>query len=241
MACIKLDALIQGIDPQTLDLSDHSISHMELFTYYRSSASWRVRIALNLKGLEPAAFFVHLTKSGGLQHTSEFHAVNPEHLVPVLRDGDRTLTQSIGILEYLEEKYPSPALLPTEVGDRAWVRSLALQIACDMHPLNNLRVLQYIERKLGVTAEAKQTWIEHWNHEGLAALEAHLSGSTRTGACCFGDTPTMADCCLVPQMFNARRFNVDLSAYPTLVRIDAHLATLDEFRRAVPAAQPDAE
>jgi maleylacetoacetate isomerase len=214
---------------------------MDLFTYFRSSASWRVRIALNLKGLEPAAHFIHLTKNGGAQHTSEFEAVNPEHLVPVLRDGDRTLTQSVGILEYLEERYPTPALLPADAGDRAWVRALALQIACDMHPLNNLRVLQYIERTLGVTPEAKQAWIEHWNHAGFAALEAHLSHSTRTGLCCFGDAPTMADCCLVPQVFNARRFNVDLSAYPTIVRIDTHLAMIDEFRRAVPAAQPDAE
>lgn len=214
---------------------------MELFTYYRSSASWRVRIALNLKGLDPTAHFVHLTKNGGLQHTPEFDAVSPEHLVPVLRDDDQTLTQSIGILEYLEERYPSPPLLPGDIGDRAWVRALSLQIACDMHPLNNLRVLQYIERTMGVTPSAKQAWIEHWNHKGFAALEARLSKSPRTGSCCFGDTPTMADCCLAPQIFNARRFNVDLSAYPTLVRIDAHLATIEEFRRAVPAAQPDAE
>lgn len=214
---------------------------MELFTYFRSSASWRVRIAMNLKGLSPEQHFIHLTKNGGAQNAPDFDAVNPEHLVPVLRDNEQTLTQSLAILEYLEERNPTPSLLPADAADRAWVRALALQIACDIHPLNNLRVLQYIERTLGLAPEAKQAWIEHWVAAGFAALEAHLARSPRTGLCCFGDTPTMADCCLAPQVFNARRFNVNLDAYPTLVRIDAHLATLDAFRRAVPAAQPDAE
>ncbi|MDO9404827.1 MAG: maleylacetoacetate isomerase [Polaromonas sp.] len=214
---------------------------MELFTYFRSSASWRVRIAMNLKGLSPQQQFIHLTKNGGMQNAGDFAALNPEHLVPVLRDGDETLTQSLAILEYLEERHPEPALLPAAAGDRAWVRALSLQIACDIHPLNNLRVLQYIERTLGLPADAKQAWITHWVTAGFTALEAHLSRSARTGLCCFGDTPTMADCCLAPQVFNARRFQVNLDAYPTIVRIDAHLAQLDAFRAAVPASQPDAE
>ncbi|RZI98863.1 MAG: maleylacetoacetate isomerase, partial [Haliea sp.] len=208
---------------------------MELFTYFRSSASWRVRIAMNLKGLSAEQQFIHLTKDGGAQNAPGFDAVNPEHLVPVLRDADETLTQSLAILEYLEERHPEPTLLPGSAADRAWVRALALQIACDIHPLNNLRVLQYIERTLGLSPEAKQAWIAHWVAAGFTALESHLSRSARTGLCCFGETPTMADCCLAPQVFNARRFNVNLDAYPTLVRIDAHLATLDAFRRAVPA------
>ncbi|MDB5931237.1 MAG: maiA [Polaromonas sp.] len=214
---------------------------MELFTYFRSSASYRVRIALNLKGLAPEQHFVHLVKNGGEQHAQAFGALNPEHLVPVLRDGDAALTQSLAILEYLEERHPAPALLPQPAADRAWVRALALQVACEIHPLNNLRVLQYLERTLGVSAAQKQAWIAHWITLGFEALEAHLAADPRTGLCCFGDSPTLADCCLVPQLFNARRFGIAMDAYPTLVRIDAHLATLEAFIKAAPGAQPDAE
>jgi maleylacetoacetate isomerase len=214
---------------------------VELYTYFRSSASYRVRIAMNLKGLSSDPHFVHLTRDGGAQHAPQFVRLNPEHLVPVLRDGEATLTQSLAMLEYLEERHPAPPLLPVGEADRAWVRALALQVACDIHPLNNLRVLQYLERALGVTPVQKQDWVAHWISLGLDALEAHLAGDTRTGSCCFGDTPTMADCCLVPQMFNARRFGIPLDAYPMLVSIDAHLCELDAFRKAAPAAQPDAE
>lgn len=214
---------------------------MELHTYFRSSASYRVRIALALKGLQPQERFIHLTRGGGMQHSEEFARVNPARLVPVLQDGNATIPQSLAILEYLEEIHPSPAMLPAHPADRAWVRALALQIACEIHPLNNLRVLQYLERDLHLRAEQKQAWIAHWITLGFSALEAQLANSSRTGSCCFGDAPTLADCCLVPQMFNARRFGIKMDAYPTLVRIDHHLTALETFRRASPEAQPDAE
>lgn len=214
---------------------------MDLYTYFRSSASYRVRIALALKGLQPTQHFVHLLRNGGEQHAAAFARLNPAELVPVLRDGDATLTQSLAMLEYLEEQHPSPPLLPGTAADRAWVRSLALQVACEIHPLNNLRVLQYLERELQVSAEQKQAWIRHWITLGFAALEAQLAADARTGSCCFGDRPTVADCCLVPQVFNARRFGITTEVYPTLHRIDAHLNTLAAFRAAAPGAQPDAE
>ena len=214
---------------------------MELYTYFRSSASYRVRIAMHLKGLTGEQHFVHLTRDGGAQHKPEFAQLNPEELVPVLRDGDATLTQSLAILEYLEARHPTPALLPSGEADKAWVRALALQVACEIHPLNNLRVLQYLERTLGVTAAQKQAWIAHWITLGFSALEVHLAKDARTGLCCFGDAPTLADCCLAPQIFNARRFGITLESYPTLARIDAHLATLEAFQKAAPGAQPDAE
>jgi maleylacetoacetate isomerase len=214
---------------------------LELYTYFRSSASYRVRIALNLKSIPCQQRFVHLSRDGGQQHAPAFIAMTPEQLVPVLRDGELALTQSLAILEYLEEQYPTPPLLPAMPFDRAWVRSLALQIACDIHPLNNLRVLQYLERSVGITSSQKQSWVEHWIATGFTALEARLSADRRTGLCCFGDTPTMADCCLVPQMFNARRFGVVLDAYPTLARIDEHLRHLSAFQDSAPGRQPDAE
>ncbi|MDP3753317.1 MAG: maleylacetoacetate isomerase [Polaromonas sp.] len=214
---------------------------MELYTYFRSSSSYRVRIAMNLKRLSDKQHFVHLTRDGGAQHAPMFGALNPEHLVPVLRDGDATLTQSLAMLEYLEERHPTPALLPQGEADRAWVRALALQVACEIHPLNNLRVLQYLDRTLGISPAQKQIWIAHWIALGFEALETHLADDPRTGLCCFGDSPTIADCCLAPQIFNARRFGIALDVYPTLVRIDAHLSSLDAFREAAPGTQPDAE
>nr|ART90183.1 maleylacetoacetate isomerase at Glutathione S-transferase, zeta [uncultured bacterium] len=213
---------------------------MKLYTYFRSSSAYRVRIALGLKGIKVDPHFVHLTQDGGQQHALEFRAVNPEGLVPVLEDGSVTITQSLAILEYLDERYPEVPLLPSIASDRAWVRSLALQIACDISPLTNLRVLQYLERSQDLTSEDKQAWIVHWMGEGLAALEAHLGGDSRTGEFCFGNSPTIADCCLVPQVFNARRFGIPLDQYPTLVRIDAHLTMLPVVQSAAPDAQRDA-
>lgn len=214
---------------------------MELYTYFRSSASYRVRIALALKGVRAHQRYVHLVKGGGEQHREEFKRINPAELVPVLTDGDAVITQSLAMLEYLEEKYPAVPLLPEVASDRAWVRSLALQISCEIHPLNNLRVLQYLERELQLTSKQKQAWIAHWIALGFAALETELSTEGRSGTCCFGDTPTIVDCCLVPQVFNARRFGIPMDAYPTVARIAQHLQSLEAFRVAAPGVQPDAE
>ena len=214
---------------------------LTLYTYFRSSASFRVRIALNLKGLPYESVPVHLVRDGGQQLLPEFRALNPDALVPVLLDGGQTLHQSLAIIEYLDEIHPTPALLPKAALDRAQVRALALDVACEIHPLNNLRVLKYLKHELKVPEEAKNGWYRHWIELGFASLEKRLSASSHTGDFCFGDTPTMADCCLIPQIFNAQRFDVDLSPYPTIRRIHAHCMTLDAFSKAAPGAQPDAE
>lgn len=213
---------------------------MKLYNYFRSSSAYRVRIALNLKGLDYDYVAVHLNRNGGEQFAAEFRALNPQSLVPVLVDGESTLTQSLAIIEYLDEIHPHPALLPGTAAERARVRSLALSIACEIHPLNNLRVLNYLTGPLRVNEEAKVAWYRHWAALGLQALEAQLAGNSATGRFCHGDAPGLADCCLVPQLFNARRFNCDLSAYPTLLAIEQHCLALEAFRRAAPERQPDA-
>jgi maleylpyruvate isomerase len=212
-----------------------------LHTYFRSSASYRVRIALNLKEIDARHVFVHLNRTGGEQFASEFTALNPQALVPVLSDGGGPIGQSLAIMEYLEEKYPNPPLLPVGLEDRAFVRQVASAIACDIHPLNNLRVLKYLGDPLALSDEARKRWAQHWIELGLGALEAMLSGSTRAGPFCLGDTPTMADCCLVPQVFSARRFDVDLSRYPKIVTIDEACQSLAAFAQAHPFRQPDSE
>ena len=214
---------------------------LKLYTYFRSSASYRVRIALNLKGLAYEALPVHLVQGGGQQHTSAFTALNPSALVPVLQDGELTLRQSLAIIEYLEERHPEPALLPPDLPGRARVRALAQDVACEIHPLDNLRVLRYLEQPLGVDADSRNTWYRHWVDTGFAAIERGLRESPHTGRFCHGDTPTLADCCLVPQVFNAERFKVSMALYPTIARITEHCQSLEAFRRAAPAAQPDAE
>jgi maleylacetoacetate isomerase len=214
---------------------------MKLYSYFRSSASYRVRIALNLKGLAAEITPIHLTKHGGEQFQPEFRALNPDGLVPVLIDGDQTITQSLAIIEYLDESYPGAPLMPPTARDRAFVRGIALAIACDIHPLNNLRVLRYLKRELNVPDEARASWYRHWCEQGLAALEQTLARDARAGQFCFGDTPTLADCCLVPQIHNARRLGSDLSGMPTLMRIDAACLALPAFADAAPEAQPDAE
>jgi maleylacetoacetate isomerase len=213
---------------------------MKLYDYFRSSAAYRVRIALNLKGLAPERAFVHLAK--GEQLAGGYLSVNPQGLVPALvtDDGD-VLSQSLAIVEWLEETQPSPPLLPAAAAARARVRSLALAVACDIHPLNNLRVLNYLSNTLGVTAEQRTGWYRYWIDLGFEALEKRLAGEPGTGRYCHGETPTLADVCLVPQVANARRFAVDLSPYPTIVRIDAACAALPAFAAAAPARQPDAE
>ena len=215
---------------------------MKLHNYFRSSASFRVRIALALKQLDYEYVSVHLLQGGGQQFAAAFKAINPAALVPVLEEDDGTvLTQSLAIIEYLDETRPQPTLLPPDAVGRARVRALALAIACEIHPLNNLRVLAYLSKTLGVTEAQRNAWYCHWVETGLATVEAMLAGDTRTGACCHGDTPTLADICLVPQIFNAQRFKAKLDHVPTVMRIHQHCLTLPAFATSVPAMQPDAE
>ena len=214
---------------------------MKLYNYFRSSASFRVRIALNLKGLPYEYVVVHLTKDGGQQFDPSFRALNPDALIPVLADDDRTLTQSLAIVEWLDETHPRPPLLPADANGRARVRSIAQSIACDIHPLNNLRVLNYLTGTLGATEAQRDGWYRYWIDLGFEALEKRLEAERATGRCCHGDAPTLADVCLVPQVANARRFNVDLAPYPTIVRIDAACNELAAFADAAPMKQPDAE
>ena len=211
---------------------------MRLYGYFRSSAAFRVRIALNLKGRAYEPRFVHLAR--GEHRQAEYGALNPQGLVPALEDGGKLLTQSLAIIEYLEEKHPSPPLLPKDLLGRARVRSLALLIACEIHPLNNLRALQYLVNELGHSEQERDRWYQHWIHDGMAKLEGDLAGNRR-GRFCHGDTPTMADCCLVPQVFNAQRYKCDLSHAPTVMEIFDECMKLDAFQRAQPSRQPDAE
>jgi maleylacetoacetate isomerase len=220
---------------------------MKLYSYFRSSAAFRVRIALNLKGLSYDTVPVHLLKNGGEQLSDDYRKLNPDGLVPAFVDeasganDAKALTQSLAIMEYLDEAYPTPALLPATPADRAFVRSIALSIACDIHPLNNLRVLRYLTHKLKVSEDDKNAWYRHWTVQGLRSLETTLANDPRVGKFCYGDMPTLADCCLVPQVFNAQRFNCDLSDMPTVVRINDACLALDAFEKAAPAQQPDAE
>jgi maleylpyruvate isomerase len=214
---------------------------MKLYNYFRSSSSYRVRIACNLKGLEYEYLPIHLNRNGGEQFSEEFLSLNPQALVPVLDDGVSRVSQSLAILEYLEETHPQTPLLPYASKDRAAVRELSQYIACEMHPLNNLRVLKFLTGTLGLDETQKQTWITHWLRTGLTALERQLQTSSTRGAFCFGDKPTIADCCFVPQAFNARRFGVDIAEYPTLAAIERNCEAFDAFRDAHPSRQPDTE
>lgn len=217
---------------------------MKLYTYFRSSAAYRVRIALNLKGLPYEAVPVHLLRDGGQQLSAEYRGVNPAALLPALQDGDATVTQSMAIIEYLEEQHPHTPLLPKDAAGRARVRALAQTIACDTHPLSNLRVLKYLVNTLKVDEAAKLEWIRHWMALGLETFEshlAHMAHDSATGRFCHGDVPTLADCCLIPQVFNAQRFEVDLAPYPNIARIAANCEALAAFQEAHPARQPDAE
>lgn len=214
---------------------------LKLYSYFRSSAAFRVRIALALKGLPFEYVPVHLLKDGGQQLSEQYRALNANALVPTLLDDDHALSQSMAIVEYLDETHPEPALLPGTALDRAYVRAVAQSIACEIHPLNNLRVLKYLKHTLGVSEEAKDAWYRHWIEIGFDGLEATLTREGKAGRFCFGDTPTLADLCLVPQVFNAQRFQVDLEPYPTIVRIFDACMALPAFQQAAPKAQPDAE
>jgi len=214
---------------------------MKLYTFFRSSASYRVRIALNLKGLEYERAPIHLRRGGGEQFSPDYKAKNPQALVPTLEDGGRLFTQSLAIIEYLEEIYPEPPLLPKDPTDRATVRAMALAVACEIHPIQNLRVLSYLRSELKHSEAEANRWAQYWIGLGFAALEQMVLTAPQRGKFCFGDAPSLADLCLVPQVANARRFGCDLSSYPTLARIDAHCSTLPAFVKAAPENQPDAE
>jgi maleylacetoacetate isomerase len=211
---------------------------VKLYTYFRSSAAFRVRIALNLKGLAYDPVFVHLAR--GEHRKPEYANVDPQALLPTLVDDGQALSQSLAIIEYLEERHPEPPLLPKDALGRARVRSLSLLVACEIHPLNNLRTLQHLKRALGQNEEQISSWYRHWIADGLAKLEADL-GRAGSGKFCHGASPTMADCCLVPQIFNAKRYQSDLAPYPAVMRIFDGCMKLEAFDRAQPSKQPDAE
>jgi maleylacetoacetate isomerase len=215
---------------------------LKLYSYWRSSAAYRVRIALGLKGLAYRQVPVHLVKDGGQQHGADYLALNPQGLVPLLVDagnGGVRIAQSLAILEYLDEVFPVPALLPADPAQRAQVRALALHIACDIHPLNNLRVLQYLSSELGASDEAKNAWYRHWVDSGLAAVEQGLA--VFDGRLSLGERPGYLEACLIPQLYNARRFACDLSGYPRILAIAARCEALEAFKQASPEVQPDAQ
>ncbi|MEO8011650.1 MAG: maleylacetoacetate isomerase [Dokdonella sp.] len=215
---------------------------IKLYSYWRSSAAYRVRIALNLKHLAHEIVPVHLVNHGGEQHAPEYRALNPQEFVPTLLDGSRVIRQSLAIVEYLDETYEGAmGLLPSTARERARVRSLAYVVACDIHPLNNLRVMQFLEREFSTPQVERERWTRHWITQGLHALELLLADNSSTGVFCDGDAPTIADLCLVPQVYNARRFGVDLSAYPTVTRIEQECLTLPAFDAAKPENQADAQ
>jgi maleylacetoacetate isomerase len=214
---------------------------LKLSTYFRSTAAYRVRIALNLKALEHQLIAVHLLKDGGQHKTKQYLSTNPDGLIPTLETNSQVLAQSLAIIEYLEETHPSPALLPGSPLDRAYLRGLAQTISSDMHPLNNLRVLKYLTTEMGVSEEQKLQWYQHWIAVGFTSIETRLANDDRTGLCCFGDTPSLADVCLVPQVYNAERFKCPMQDYPTIKRINDHCLSLEAFAQAAPDLQADAE
>lgn len=211
---------------------------MTLYGYFRSSTAYRTRIAMNLKGLSYDNVTVNLAQDEQLE--AEFKALNPQGLVPVLQADDLLLYQSPAILEWLEEVYPEPALLPKDAAGRMHVRAISAMIGCDMHPINNRRILQYLRNELSVDEEKVMAWCQRWMSEGFAALEQRLAANKTRGNFCYGDSPTLADCYLIPQVSSARRFKVDLSPYPNIVAIDTHCRTLKVFADADPIMQPDA-
>ncbi|HEX4302804.1 MAG TPA: maleylacetoacetate isomerase [Rhizomicrobium sp.] len=223
-------------------MSSSTQSEFALYGYFRSSAAFRARIALNLKGIKPELRFVHLLRDGGEQHTAEYKALNPLELIPALLHNGHLITQSLAIIEYLDEIHPEPPILPRDPLGRARAREIAYVIACDIHPVNNLRLGQYLRGEIGATDEQQVLWMRHWIKVGFSALEKMLSASPHTGAFCYGDTPTIADICLIPQIFNARRVKLEVEGYyPTLARIEKHALAHPAFDVAHPKNQPDAE
>jgi maleylacetoacetate isomerase len=213
---------------------------IRLYSYWRSSAAYRVRIALNLKRLDHEVVPVHLTEGGGQQHTPAFREINPQGLIPVLQHGNRIFRQSLAIIEYLDEVFPEPSLIPSLPRERARVLALAQIIACDIHPLCNLRVLQYLEREFGVADVERERWCRHWIEEGFAAIESMLADNPSTGTFCEGDEPGLADICLVPQVYNANRWRVDMGRFPVIQRIYETCMHEEAFDKARPENQADA-
>jgi maleylacetoacetate isomerase len=213
---------------------------MKLYTYFRSSAAFRVRIALNLKGIDYEPVCIDMRPPAAAHRAPAFLAVNPQGLIPALQHNGRTITQSLAIIEYLNELYPQPPLLPASPEDRAHVRAMALAVACDMHPLNNLRVLNYLRSPLTHDEETVNSWYHHWIATGFRSLEEDAKQASADGRYMLGNSVTLADICVVPQMYNARRFKCDIEPYPTLRAICSHLESLPAFAKAVPEAQPDA-
>jgi maleylpyruvate isomerase len=214
---------------------------LKLYTYSRSSAAFRVRIALNLKGLLYDAVPIRLLRGPGEQHSESYATLNPASLIPLLVDGEITVAQSLAIIEYLEDTHPIPPLMPKQAAARARVRALALSVACDIHPLNNLRVLRYLNAPLGIDEARRDEWARHWISLGFTAIEHTLSQQQHAGSYCFGQTPTLADCCLIPQVFNAKRVKLSLDEFPTIQRVHEHCMQQQAFIAAAPGAQSDAE
>ena len=214
-----------------------AMAAVEIFSYWRSSAAWRVRIALELKGIDYRIHPVHLIQDGGQQFSQAYRALRPEALVPSMRHAGFELSQSLAICEYLEATWPQPALLPANPQDAARVRSFCALIACDTHPLNNLRVLRYLEHDLGVAEATRTRWYHHWLDAALPALEARVAA--RATAFAYADQPGLAECFLIPQLFNARRFEIPLEAYPALLDLEARCLALPAFLKSHPDQQPD--
>lgn len=223
-------------------IEEHAVNdELVLYSYWRSSAAYRVRIALNLKQLAFEARPVHLVRDGGEQHVAGYKAINPQQLVPVLLHGRRVLQQSLAIIEYLDEHFPGSApLLPVGDRERARVRALSLAVACDIHPIANLRVMQFLQQEFDASEEQRTRWTRHWIGSGFDAIETWLAEHPDTGAFCQGDVPSMADACLIPQVYNAQRFGVELDRYPSIARIHATCMALPAFQQASPEKQPDA-
>jgi len=214
---------------------------MILYTYFRSSAAYRARLALHLKGIQYESRYVHLLRGGGEQLSAEYRRLNPLGRVPTLIDGDLVLTQSGAIMEYLEEQYPNPPIMPKSIADRAFVRAVTQTIAADIQPLQNLAVARYLSREMQQPQDAINNWTRHWMNNGLQAVETLLADSGRSGKFCAGDHPTIADICLVAQCAASRRFNVPLENFKSIARIDADCRVLPQFRAAAPEAQADFE
>lgn len=215
---------------------------IRLYDYYRSSACYRVRIVLNLKGLNYEPLSIHLTKDGGQQFKENYRAKNPQNLVPTLEDTSTNvvLNQSLAIMEYLEEQYPKIPILPEDAVSRAKVRAISQIVACDIHPINNLRVLKYLKHAINVNDEQKTAWYHHWLKLGFNAIEKILAQTEQTQFC-FGNMPTMADACLIPQVYNAIRFELPMDNYPLIMKVNTHCLALEAFQNAIPENQPDAE